>query len=34
LHVKIEKVAILNSWKQLKTLNYIYFRYLGSCWKL
>ena len=34
LNAKIEKVAIQNSWKQLKTLNYIYFEYLGNCWKL
>jgi len=33
LHAKIEKVAIENSWKQVKTLNHIYFEYLGSCWK-
>jgi len=33
LHAKIEKVAIQNSWKQLKTLNYIYFENLGSCKK-
>jgi len=33
LHVKIKKVAIENSWKQLKTLNNIYFEYLGSCKK-
>jgi len=36
LHAKIEKVAkvaIHNSWKQLKTLNYIYLEYLGSCKK-
>ena len=33
LHVKIEKVAIENSWKQLNTLNCIYFEYLGSCKK-
>jgi len=34
LHAKIEKVAIQNSWKQLKTLNYMYFEYLGSCKKV
>jgi len=33
LHVKIEKAATQNSWKQLKTFNYIYFEYLGSCKK-
>jgi len=27
----LQKVAILNFWKKLKTLNYIYFEYLGSC---
>jgi len=29
---KLQNVAI-SSWKQLKTLNYIYFEYLGSCTK-
>jgi len=31
---KLQKVAIYNSWKKLKTLNYIYLGYLGNCWKL
>jgi len=30
---KLQEVTTYNSWKQLKTLNYIYFEYLGSCKK-